>query len=49
MIAALQRLKGSQEPELEGNLVAFGILGKGSELMATHPSLDDRIEALRRL
>ncbi len=49
MIAALQRLKGSKEPELEGNLVAFGILGKGSELLATHPSLDDRIAALRQL
>lgn len=49
MIQALQRLKGSQEPELEGNLVAFGILGKGSELMATHPTLDNRIAALQRL
>lgn len=49
MIAALQRLKGSKEPELEGNLVAFGILGKGSELLATHPKLDDRIAALQRL
>lgn len=49
MIAALQRLKGSKEPELEGNLVAFGILGKGSELLATHPTLDNRIAALQRL
>ncbi|MEX1058441.1 MAG: protease HtpX [Natronospirillum sp.] len=49
MIAALQRLKGSKDPELEGNLVAFGILGKGSELMATHPTLDNRIAALRQL
>ncbi|TGG94131.1 protease HtpX [Natronospirillum operosum] len=49
MIAALQRLKGSKETELEGNLVAFGILGKGRELLATHPSLDDRIAALQRL
>lgn len=49
MIAALQRLKGSNEPELEGNLVAFGILGKGSELMATHPTLDSRIAALQQL
>lgn len=49
MIQALQRLKGSKEPELEGNLVAFGILGKGSELMATHPTLDNRIAALQRL
>lgn len=49
MIAALQRLKGSKETELEGSLVAFGILGKGSELLATHPSLDNRIAALQRL
>ncbi len=49
MIQALQRLKGSKEPELEGNLLAFGILGKGSELMATHPTLDNRIAALQRL
>lgn len=49
MIAALQRLKGSAEPELEGQLMAFGINGKRKELFASHPSLDDRIDALRRL
>ncbi|MHA7881306.1 MAG: protease HtpX [Saccharospirillum sp.] len=49
MIAALQRLKGSAEPELDGQLVAFGINGKRKELFASHPSLDDRIEALRQL
>lgn len=49
MIAALQRLRGSQETQLEGNLVAFGILGKGSELLKTHPSLDQRIAALQSL
>ncbi|MCH8531958.1 MAG: protease HtpX [Saccharospirillum sp.] len=49
MIAALQRLKGSAEPELDGQLVAFGINGKRKELFASHPSLDDRIDALRRL
>jgi len=48
MIAALQRLKGSQDSQLEGQLVAFGIKGKARELFASHPSLDDRIEALRR-
>lgn len=48
MIAALQRLKNGQESQLEGQLVAFGINGKRSELFASHPSLDDRIEALRR-
>lgn len=47
MIAALQRLKQSTEPELDGQLVAFGINGKKSELFASHPSLDNRIEALR--
>lgn len=47
MVAALQRLKGSAEPELEGQLVAFGINGKRSELFASHPSLDSRIAALQ--
>ncbi|TXR51330.1 protease HtpX [Reinekea thalattae] len=46
MIAALQRLKTSSEPELQGELVAFGINGKRAELFASHPSLDDRIKAL---
>lgn len=49
MIAALQRLKGSQDTQLEGNLVAFGILGKSSELLKTHPSLEQRIAALQSL
>ncbi len=49
MIAALHRLKGSQDTQLEGNLVAFGILGKSSELLKTHPSLDQRIAALQSL
>ena len=48
MIAALERLKRSAEPELEGQLVAFGINGKRSELFASHPSLDSRIDALRQ-
>lgn len=47
MISALQRLKVSSEPELSGQLVAFGINGKRSELFASHPSLDSRINALR--
>jgi len=47
MIAALQRLKGSHDSELDGQLVAFGIKGKARELFASHPSLDDRIAALR--
>ena len=47
MIAALAKLKRSSEPELEGQLVAFGINGKRSEMFASHPSLEKRIEALR--
>lgn len=49
MIAALERLKTGQESQLEGQLVAFGIKGKHRQLFASHPSLDDRIEALRRM
>ena len=52
MIAALERLKLSHESSLQGQLVAFGINGgkKSSmaELFMTHPSLDNRIEALRQ-
>ncbi len=50
MIAALERLKQSQEPQLEGSMMAFGINGKKSlsELFMTHPPLDKRIDALRR-
>ncbi|KAE8178610.1 protease HtpX [Photobacterium carnosum] len=49
MIAALERLKISQEPQLEGSMMAFGINGKKSlsELFMTHPALDQRIDALR--
>lgn len=50
MIAALQRLKTSYEPQEEGNLMAFCINGKSktfSELFMSHPPLDKRIEALR--
>lgn len=49
MIAALERLKTGQESQLDGQLVAFGIKGKHRQLFASHPSLDDRIEALRRM
>ncbi|SIN82641.1 protease HtpX [Salinivibrio sp. ES.052] len=50
MIAALERLKVSHEPKLEGSMMAFGINGKKtlSELFMTHPPLDKRIDALRR-
>jgi len=48
MVAALERLKTGQDSQLEGQLVAFGIKGKRKELFASHPSLDDRIAALRQ-
>lgn len=49
MIAALERLKVSHEPQLEGSMMAFGINGKKSltELLMSHPPLDNRIEALK--
>lgn len=48
MIAALQRLKMSQESNLDGTLMAFGIRGKRSwsELWLSHPPLQKRIAAL---
>ncbi|WP_305372901.1 protease HtpX [Photobacterium leiognathi] len=50
MIVALERLKVSHEPQLEGSMMAFGINGKKSlsELFMTHPPLEKRIEALRQ-
>ena len=49
MIAALQRLKGNHESQLEGTMTAFGISGKAAraEWFMSHPPLDKRIEALR--
>ncbi|GLR09119.1 protease HtpX [Mixta theicola] len=50
MIAALQRLKTSYEPQEPGSMMAFCINGKGkslSEYFMSHPPLDKRIEALR--
>lgn len=50
MIAALQRLKTSYEPEESSTIMAFCINGKGGrfgELFMSHPPLDKRIEALR--
>lgn len=50
MIAALQRLKTSYEPQEESSMLAFCINGKStsfSELFMSHPTLDKRIEALR--
>lgn len=49
MIAALQRLKYSQESRLDGTLMAFGIRGKSAvaELLRSHPPLEKRIHALQ--
>ncbi|CAM3542652.1 zinc metalloprotease HtpX [Rouxiella silvae] len=50
MIAALQRLKTSHEPQEASSMMALCINGKSktfSELFMSHPPLDKRIEALR--
>jgi len=49
MIGALEKLKHSQESQLEGSMMAFGIIKKSkfSHLFSTHPPLDVRIKALR--
>ncbi len=52
MVAALERLRQKSavaEPQLEGQLAAFGINGKSSmmELFMSHPPLEKRIAALR--
>lgn len=50
MIAALQRLKTSYEPQEASTMMAFCINGKSkslTELFMSHPPLDKRIEALR--
>jgi heat shock protein HtpX len=50
MIAALQRLNQGPEPQLEGQLAAFGIRGKQSmsELFMSHPPIEKRIAALQQ-
>jgi heat shock protein HtpX len=51
MIAALERLQAQQEPSaLPKQMAAFGIAGGGgfAKLFSSHPSLDDRIAALRQ-
>ena len=51
MIAALERLKTSYEPQEPGTMMAFCINGKQkslSDLFMSHPPLDKRIDALRR-
>ncbi|WP_077343228.1 protease HtpX [Pseudocolwellia agarivorans] len=49
MIGALEKLKRSQDSQLEGSMMAFGINNKSKfiSLFASHPPLDDRIKALR--
>ncbi len=49
MIGALERLKRSQDSQLEGTMMAFGINNKSSfmRLFATHPPLEERIQALK--
>ncbi len=49
MIAALRRLGNLQPGVLPDSLKAFGIAGGKTSLFATHPSLDDRIDALMNL
>lgn len=51
MIGALQALQRAHEPsQLPGELAAFGINGGGVQrLFMSHPSLEDRIAALRAL
>lgn len=50
MIAALRRLQGSQESNLEGSMMAFGIQSKRafSRLFMSHPPLAERIAALQQ-
>ncbi|TMP29115.1 protease HtpX [Pseudoalteromonas rubra] len=49
MRAALERLRHNHESQLEGSMMAFGIAsGKSlSEMFASHPPLEQRIQALR--
>ena len=47
MIDALRRLGGLETEELAGSLKGFGIAGGPASLFASHPSIEDRIEALK--
>lgn len=49
MIAALQRLGSITATELPGAVAGFGISGGIGSLFASHPSIEDRIAALRNL
>jgi heat shock protein HtpX len=47
MIEALQRLGGLSPEPLPKNMASAGIAGGGSSLFASHPSMEERIAALR--
>ena len=47
MIRALERLGGVEPNELPGSVKGFGISGGIGSLFASHPSIEDRIAALR--
>ena len=49
MINALARLGGQPANELPGNVKGFGINGGIGSLFASHPSIEERIKALREL
>ena len=49
MISALERLGTMQPAELPASVKGFGISGGIGSLFASHPSIEDRIEALRKM
>ena len=49
MIAALRRLGNLEPGVLPDSIKAFGIAGGRTSLFASHPSLEDRINALTNL
>ena len=48
MINALRRLGGVPTEELPASLKGFGIAGSIGALLASHPSIEDRIAALQK-
>ena len=50
MIGALERLRSAQPKPLPDEMRAFGVAGGGAlRWFSTHPTIDERIEVLRRL
>lgn len=49
MIEALQRLGTMQPAELPASVKGLGISGGIGSLFASHPSIEDRVQALRKL